>query len=160
MSGVSTRWQNPASLTLPMLRYQAHTLKEDVLVNKMLPNAPFTTATPFHFPTDFILLFLLLLEIPQMFPMKKPAKMQEPENNSTPSERRSVWPRTLSPAWPTIDVYRRASEQCRSPPVGVLGGLIGLNGWDRPPLGPPPAPSPAKGPGDVSQLSLGPSVPA
>ena len=43
---------------------------------------------------------------------------------------------------------------------GSRGWLIGLSGWDRPPLGPPRTLSPAKGPGNVSQLSLGPSVPA
>ena len=43
---------------------------------------------------------------------------------------------------------------------GSRGWLIGLSGWDRPPLGPPRTLSPAKGPGNVSPLSLGPSVPA
>ncbi|KAK4826943.1 hypothetical protein QYF61_012792 [Mycteria americana] len=100
-------------------------------------------------------------EMPELFPMEKDTKTQEPENNRTPSEPRSIWPNALSPKWPTINVYRREDEQRRSTSAGVLGVLIGLHGWERPPLGCPPTPSPAKGPGDVvSQLSPGPSDPA
>jgi len=87
--------------------------------------------------------------MPELSPLEK-----EPENKSTPPERRPVWPNTLPPKWPPINVERRAHEQSGSPSARALGVLTGLSGWDQPPLGPPPGPPPAKGPGDtVSQLT-------
>lgn len=85
------------------------------------------------------------VEIPELFPLEKPIKTQVPENNSAPSELRFIWPKTLSPKWPTINVYRREHEQCRSSArlPAVLTGC---------------PPTPGQGSGSMFQISLSDAV--